>query len=69
MQIYRTHGRAILKVLTMSFFFYQVSYWTWLTIENDDLQAQKKKEVDILEGVVKQFANHKRGEGKRSLEE
>jgi len=51
--IYRTHGRALLKALTLAFLTYQVVYWTWLTLETEEIKDSKNREIRSLENEVR----------------
>ncbi len=50
---YQTHGRALFKCLTLAFLTYQIVYWTWLTLETEEIKDQKNREIRGLEGEVK----------------
>lgn len=49
---YQTHGRALFKCLTLAFLTYQVVYWTWLTLETEEIKDRKNREIRGLEGEV-----------------
>lgn len=50
---YQTHGRALFKCLTLAFLTYQIVYWTWLTLETEEIKGQKNREIRGLEGEVR----------------
>jgi hypothetical protein len=50
---YQTHGRALFKCLTLAFLTYQIVYWTWLTLETEEIKDQKNREIKELEREVK----------------
>jgi hypothetical protein len=50
---YRTHGRALFKCLTLAFLTYQIVYWTWLTLETEEIKDKKNREIKGLEGEVR----------------
>ena len=58
---YQTHGRALFKCLTLAFLTYQVMYWTWLTLETEEIKDRKNREIKGLEGEVRLL-----DEGRRS---
>ncbi|ERF68086.1 hypothetical protein EPUS_06897 [Endocarpon pusillum Z07020] len=58
---YQTHGRALFKCLTLAFLTYQVVYWTWLTLETEEIKDQKNREIKALEGEFRLL-----DEGRRS---
>lgn len=50
---YRSHGRALFKALTLAFLSYQIAYWAWLTLETEEIKAQKDQEITTLENEVR----------------
>lgn len=58
---YRTHGRALLKALTLAFFTYQVVYWAWLTLDTEETKAEKSREIEKLEGEVRLLDEGRKG--------
>ncbi len=58
---YQTHGRALFKCLTLAFLTYQILYWTWLTLETEEIRDQKNREIKGLEAEVRLL-----DEGRRS---
>ena len=59
--IYKTHGRALFKALTLAFFSYQVVYWAWLTLETEEIKDQKNQEIKSLEREVRLLEEGRRG--------
>lgn len=51
--VYRSHGRALFKALTLAFFSYQVVYWGWLILETEELKDHKDREIKALENEVR----------------
>jgi len=51
--VYKSHGRALLKALTLAFFSYQVVYWAWLILETEELKEDKDREIKALENEVR----------------
>lgn len=49
----KTHGRALFKVLTLAFLTYQIAYWAWLTVETEEIKDQKNREIKALEREVR----------------
>ncbi len=50
---YRTHGRAFFKSFTLAFLTYQILYWSWLTIEAEEIRDTKDAEIKSLENEVR----------------
>lgn len=50
---YKSHGRALFKVLTLSFFSYQCFYWLWILFETETEKDLKNREIKSLEGEVR----------------
>lgn len=50
---YRTHGRAFFKSFTLAFLTYQIIYWSWLTIEAEEIRDTKDAEIKSLENEVR----------------
>ena len=50
---YQTHGRALFKCLTLAFLTYQIVYWAWLTLETDEIKANKEEEIKGLEAQAR----------------
>ncbi|WYZ38951.1 hypothetical protein EsH8_III_000865 [Colletotrichum jinshuiense] len=49
---YKTFTRPVLKVLLMATFTYQVAYWSWTKLEQDEIREDKTKEMEGLEAKV-----------------
>ncbi|KAK5050992.1 hypothetical protein LTR84_003551 [Exophiala bonariae] len=63
---YRSHGRALFKALTLAFFSYQVVYWSWLTLETEELKANKDQEIKSLETQVRLLDETRKGQSRRA---
>ncbi|EXJ96370.1 hypothetical protein A1O1_01496 [Capronia coronata CBS 617.96] len=59
---YRTHGRALLKALTLAFLTYQIAYWAWLTLETEEIKDQKNREIKSLENEVRLLDESRRAQ-------
>lgn len=67
---YQTHGRALFKCLTLAFLTYQIVYWTWLTLETEEIKEGKNREVKGLEGELRLLEERGRShpaEGRESM--
>ncbi|KAF9881319.1 hypothetical protein CkaCkLH20_01469 [Colletotrichum karsti] len=49
---YKTFTRPVLKVLLMATLTYQIAYWSWTKLEQDEIRDEKQKEIDGLEARV-----------------
>ncbi|EXF75263.1 hypothetical protein CFIO01_07586 [Colletotrichum fioriniae PJ7] len=49
---YKTFTRPVLKVLLMATLTYQIAYWTWTKLEQDEIRGEKSKEIEGLEARV-----------------
>ncbi|KAF4779057.1 hypothetical protein HER10_EVM0000595 [Colletotrichum scovillei] len=49
---YKTFTRPVLKVLLMATLTYQIAYWTWTKLEQDEIRGEKSKEIESLEAKV-----------------
>ncbi|OHE93171.1 hypothetical protein CORC01_11488 [Colletotrichum orchidophilum] len=56
---YKTFTRPVLKVLLMATFTYQVAYWSWTKLEQDEIRGEKNKEIDGLEARVAELQTGK----------
>ncbi|EXJ79079.1 hypothetical protein A1O3_08580, partial [Capronia epimyces CBS 606.96] len=59
---YQTHGRAVFKALTLAFLSYQIVYWTWLTLETEEIKDQKNREIETLEREVRLLDESRRAQ-------
>jgi hypothetical protein len=59
---YRSHGRALFKALTLAFFSYQIVYWSWLTLETEELKAHRDQEIKSLETQVRLLDESRKGQ-------
>jgi hypothetical protein len=50
---YTTYGRAFAKVITLAFLTYQITYWTWLTLETEAIKDEKNREIRSLEHEIR----------------
>jgi hypothetical protein len=58
---YRTHGRAFAKAITLAFLTYQITYWSWLTIEAEAEKDEKNREIKSLEQEVRLLDESRKG--------
>ncbi|KAK1659471.1 hypothetical protein BDP55DRAFT_562839 [Colletotrichum godetiae] len=49
---YKTFTRPVLKVLLMATLTYQIAYWTWTKLEQDEIRDEKSQEIEGLEARV-----------------
>jgi len=56
---YKTFARPVAKVLLMATLTYQVAYFVWLKLEQDEIRAQKLEEVSGLEARVRSLQSSK----------
>ncbi|KAI3557578.1 hypothetical protein CABS03_14695 [Colletotrichum abscissum] len=49
---YKTFTRPVLKVLLMATLTYQIAYWTWTKLEQDEIRGEKSEEIESLEAKV-----------------
>ncbi|KAL0944094.1 uncharacterized protein CTRU02_201981 [Colletotrichum truncatum] len=49
---YKTFTRPVLKVLLMATLTYQIAYWSWTKLEQDEIRDEKNKEIAGLEAKV-----------------
>lgn len=52
----------------MAFLTYQIVYWTWLTLETEEIKDQKSREIKGLEGEVKLLDEGRKGRLAEGLE-
>ncbi|OLN84458.1 hypothetical protein CCHL11_08202 [Colletotrichum chlorophyti] len=58
---YKTFTGPVLKVLLMATFTYQVTYWTWTKLEQDEIRADKQREIEGLEARVAELQGKGKG--------
>ncbi|KAL1879078.1 hypothetical protein VTK73DRAFT_7404 [Phialemonium thermophilum] len=51
-QFYKTFTRPVAKCLLLALFTYQVTYWAWLKLEQDEIKAEREAEIAKLEAQV-----------------
>ncbi|KAL1867506.1 hypothetical protein Daus18300_006350 [Diaporthe australafricana] len=51
-QFYKDFTRPIAKVLLMAMFTYQLAYWGWVKLEQDEIKAEREGEIANLEAQV-----------------
>ncbi|CCF35114.1 hypothetical protein CH063_06966 [Colletotrichum higginsianum] len=51
-EFYKTFTRPVLKVLLMATLTYQIAYWSWTKLEQDEIRAEKGREIEGLETRV-----------------
>ncbi|KAK1989436.1 hypothetical protein LZ30DRAFT_817683 [Colletotrichum cereale] len=49
---YKTFTRPVLKVLLMATLTYQIAYWSWTKLEQDEIREEKGREIEGLEAKV-----------------
>ncbi|KAK2047775.1 hypothetical protein LZ31DRAFT_118444 [Colletotrichum somersetense] len=49
---YKTFTRPVLKVLLMATLTYQVAYWSWTKLEQDEIRKEKGREIEDLEAKI-----------------
>ncbi|KAK2009380.1 hypothetical protein LZ32DRAFT_608543 [Colletotrichum eremochloae] len=49
---YKTFTRPVLKVLLMATLTYQIAYWSWTKLEQDEIREEKRREIEGLESKV-----------------
>ncbi|KAK1995790.1 hypothetical protein LX36DRAFT_659255 [Colletotrichum falcatum] len=49
---YKTFTRPVLKVLLMATLTYQIAYWGWTKLEQDEIREEKGREIKGLEAKV-----------------
>ncbi|KAJ0168856.1 hypothetical protein CTA2_9820 [Colletotrichum tanaceti] len=49
---YKTFTRPVLKVLLMATLTYQIAYWSWTKLEQDEIRAEKGREIEGLEARI-----------------
>jgi hypothetical protein len=52
----------------MAFLTYQIVYWTWLTLETEEIKDQRNREIKGLEGEVKLLDEGRKGHLAEGLE-
>ncbi|TDZ22465.1 hypothetical protein Cob_v004610 [Colletotrichum orbiculare MAFF 240422] len=56
---YKTFTRPVLKVLLMATLTYQILYWGWIKLEQDEIRAEKKNDIETLEAKVAELQQGK----------
>ncbi|POS73106.1 hypothetical protein DHEL01_v208498 [Diaporthe helianthi] len=51
-QFYKDFTRPVAKVLLMAMLTYQLAYWGWVKLEQDEIRAEREGEVQRLEAQV-----------------
>ncbi|KAL8284981.1 hypothetical protein RB597_002185 [Gaeumannomyces tritici] len=49
---YKTFGRPVFKVSLSAIFVYQLVYWAWVKLEQDEIMGERRAEVADLEARV-----------------
>jgi hypothetical protein len=48
-------------VITLAFLTYQITYWTWLLLETEEIKDQKNREIRSLEQEVRLLDEGQKG--------
>ncbi|ROW09196.1 hypothetical protein VPNG_05666 [Cytospora leucostoma] len=56
-EFYKTFTRPVAKVLLMAMFTYQLVYWGWVKLEQDEITAEREGEIAKLEAEVKRLTH------------
>ncbi|CAN8095652.1 unnamed protein product [Discula destructiva] len=51
-QFYKTFTRPVTKVLLMAFFTYQLAYWSWTKLEQDEIMQEREAYIAELEDEI-----------------
>ncbi|KAM0411730.1 hypothetical protein ACHAPD_009947 [Fusarium lateritium] len=54
-QFYRTFTRPIAKTLLIAVFTYQLTYWSWVKLETDEVRAERDATIEKLETTIKEY--------------
>ncbi|KAL1902710.1 hypothetical protein Sste5346_001153 [Sporothrix stenoceras] len=57
---FKTFGRPIFKVCLMAVFTYQLVFFGWTKLEQDDIKSDRQAEVSALEAKVKELQEGKK---------
>ncbi|KAK1766088.1 hypothetical protein QBC33DRAFT_541780 [Phialemonium atrogriseum] len=49
---YKTFTRPVAKTLLLAVFTYQLAYWAWVKLEQDEIKAERREEISQLEAQV-----------------
>ncbi|KAK0635275.1 hypothetical protein B0T17DRAFT_515794 [Bombardia bombarda] len=52
-EFYKTFGRPVAKCLLLAMFTYQLVFWGWTKLEQDEIKAERQAEISKLEAQVK----------------
>ncbi|KAK3374015.1 hypothetical protein B0T24DRAFT_679392 [Lasiosphaeria ovina] len=55
---YKTFTRPVAKCLLLAMFVYQLAYWGWVKLEQDEITGERK-EIALLEGQVRSLQEAK----------
>ncbi|OHW91125.1 hypothetical protein CSPAE12_10286 [Colletotrichum incanum] len=58
---YKTFTRPVLKALLMATLTYQIAYWSWTKLEQDEIREEKGKEIEGLEARVAELQAGSKG--------
>ena len=53
---YKVFGRPVVKNFLVAVMTYQVLYYSWMYLENVEVQEQKGAEIKALEGEIKELS-------------
>ncbi|OTA79613.1 hypothetical protein M434DRAFT_402038 [Hypoxylon sp. CO27-5] len=54
-QFYKTFGRPIAKVFLLAIFTYQVAYYFWVRLEQDEIKSEMRATIADLEARIEQL--------------
>ncbi|KAI2641846.1 hypothetical protein GGS26DRAFT_21978 [Hypomontagnella submonticulosa] len=54
-QFYRTFGRPIFKVFLLAIFTYQLAYYFWVRLEQDEIKSEMRATIADLEARIEQL--------------
>ncbi|GKT49307.1 uncharacterized protein ColSpa_09488 [Colletotrichum spaethianum] len=58
---YKTFTRPVLKTLLMATLTYQIAYWSWTKLEQDEIREEKGREIEGLEARVAELQAGNKG--------
>ncbi|KAI1805489.1 hypothetical protein F4811DRAFT_514995, partial [Daldinia bambusicola] len=54
-QFYKTFGRPMAKVFLLAVFTYQLAYYFWVRLENDEIKGEMRATIADLEARIEQL--------------
>ncbi|CAM1508480.1 Fc.00g053280.m01.CDS01 [Cosmosporella sp. VM-42] len=58
-QFYKQFTRPMAKALLLAVFTYQLTYWSWVKLETDEIRAERDTEIATLEAKVDAYGKSK----------